>query len=189
MVLISHSLPTSEGDRIFTRLLTIQISSSGKLLLPVGLLFHYIVFLHWFVILCVVWVSPLPVTCITKSPVLWFLWVLGLWVFSVCLNACLQTLLLWFMYTYFLCKVLVMISNVWWGVGGFPHRRRFSDASWVSRIFSQRWHQIPQAKGSLPRDRPPLQTTIISPGCHLCFRMTGYKPEAPTTPPWVWSVC
>ena len=48
-------------------------------------------------------------------------------------------------------------------------------------LSTQRWHQIPQAKGSVLQDHPPLQTPITSPGCYLYFRPTGYKSEVSMT--------
>lgn len=42
-----------------------------------------------------------------------------------------------------------------------------------------RQHPITRGKGSVPQDDCPLNMPGTNPGCPLCFRLTGYKPEAP----------
>ena len=47
--------------------------------------------------------------------------------------------------------------------------------------FVWKYHQIPQIKGSVLKTCSPLQILITSPGCCLCFELTGYKSETATS--------
>ena len=83
-------------------------------------------------------------------------------------------------------------SGTWLrGVWGFFHTiEQFSDANWVAYNSAQLWHYLPgdsiRSHSLRPQScktaLPPLQMPITSPGCHLCFWPTGYRPEVPTTP-------
>ena len=51
-----------------------------------------------------------------------------------------------------------------------------------SDLSTQRHHQMPQVKGSVSQDCPPLQMPFTNPSCYLYFWPTGYKSEVPMTP-------
>lgn len=54
-----------------------------------------------------------------------------------------------------------------WGWGGVPHiSKQFSITSWVSYNSAHFWHYL---------------APVTNPGCCLCFWLTGYVSEVPTT--------
>lgn len=69
----------------------------------------------------------------------------------------------------------------------------FSKSKWTllcPTYLIQYWHWLrivsdPAAEGSVPQDCPHFTCLLPSPGCHLCFSLTGCKSEVPTTPSWV----
>lgn len=61
--------------------------------------------------------------------------------------------------------------------------RRFSPTLAASNIRSHR------LKAQSPKSMPPTQTMTTQTGCHLRFRPTGCRSEAPPPPPWAPLIC
>ena len=64
-------------------------------------------------------------------------------------------------------------------VPGFSPTKQFVDASWMSYSLTEFWLHL-SGHERLPFHCP--QMSVTSPGCYLCFWLTGYKLKVPTNP-------
>lgn len=89
-----------------------------------------------------------------------------------------------------------------WGM--FPHHQAILDTSWVSCNWTQFWHYLltdsirfhrfhrlraQSYKTVSPLPQLHLQTTVASPGYHLCYSPTCCRSEIPMTPSCVQFIC